>query len=171
MIPHSALEDGILKKVKRKRTKSEIERDNVNTILDAASKGQVELPPEERFIIDGWKQLKNSENELSDRLAAQGFSLIEQARAKRPKDLMERNLKYMRYVDKKRKLDTEKAKKIVLEHFRKKDSKDMVRKERNKITCLREPKKRKKETGVFSDADFAVVGKKAKKLEKNTEYL
>ncbi|EPB78423.1 hypothetical protein ANCCEY_02489 [Ancylostoma ceylanicum] len=64
----------------------------------------------------------------------QGFSLVEQVRADRPTDLMKRNLKYMKYTDKKRKLDTNKAKAIVLEHLRKKESKELIRRERSKIT-------------------------------------
>ncbi|PIO73988.1 hypothetical protein TELCIR_04024 [Teladorsagia circumcincta] len=102
-----------------------------------------------------------------------GFSLIEQARAQRPADLLQRNLKYMKYTDKKRKLDKNKAKKIVLEHMRKKTSKELIRKERSKITGLREPKnEKKKDKSVFTDADFAVVGKKKKKFEKiPVEYL
>uniref|UniRef100_A0A0K0D0D6 Ribosome biogenesis protein NOP53 n=1 Tax=Angiostrongylus cantonensis TaxID=6313 RepID=A0A0K0D0D6_ANGCA len=121
------------KKVKRKRTKSEVQRDEVKRILSAASKGQVELPPDEGFIVEEWGQPATSG--LSDKLAAQGFSLVEQVRAGRPTDLMKRNLRYVHYMDKKRKLDTEKAKKIVMEHLRKKDTKEIVRKERDKITC------------------------------------
>ncbi|KAJ1352521.1 hypothetical protein KIN20_008872 [Parelaphostrongylus tenuis] len=91
-------EDGLLKKVKRKRTKSELQRDKVKEILAAASKGQIELPPEERFIVEEWGRPTSSD--LSDKLAAQGFSLVEQVRATRPTDLMKRNLKYVRYMDK-----------------------------------------------------------------------
>ncbi|KHJ81334.1 hypothetical protein OESDEN_18980 [Oesophagostomum dentatum] len=166
------LEDGLAKKVKRKRTKQELQRENVKKILAAAARGQVELPPDESFIVDS--RTKASEAELDDRLAEQGFSLIEQVRADKPADLMKRNLKYMKYTDKKRKLDTEKAKSIVLEHLRKKSSKELVRNERSKITCLREPdpKKQKKDESVFTDEDFAVVAKKRKKLKKTEiEYL
>ncbi|VDL86209.1 unnamed protein product [Nippostrongylus brasiliensis] len=80
----------------------------------------------------------------------------------------------MKYMDKKRKLDPVKAKNIVMEHMRKKTSKELIRKERDRITCLRDPKKeaKKKEVSVFSEADFAVVGKKKKKVKKaSIEYL
>ncbi|CAJ0592031.1 unnamed protein product [Cylicocyclus nassatus] len=165
-------EDGLFKKAKRKRTKQELQREQVKKILAAAAKGQVELPPEESFIIE--QRSKPSTSELDDRLAEQGFSLIEQVRAARPADLMKRNLKYMKYTDKKRKLDAGKAKSIVLEHLRKKSSKELIRKERSKITCLREPKleAKKKDESVFDDEDFAAVGRKKKKLKKTEiQYL
>ncbi|VDM58988.1 unnamed protein product [Angiostrongylus costaricensis] len=165
-------EDGLLEKVRRKRTKSEVQRDEVKRILAAASKGQVELPPDERFIVEEWGQPTISE--LSDKLAAQGFSLVEQVRAGRPADLMKRNLRYMHYMDKKRKLDAEKARKIVMEHLRKKDTKEIVRKERNKITCelIQVPLyKSRKLSVIFDDEDFAAVGKKKKKVKKAAEYL
>ncbi|ETN78024.1 hypothetical protein RB195_012991 [Necator americanus] len=165
-------EDGLLKRTKRKRTKQELQREHVKKILAAASKGQVELPEEEAYIVE--RRKKPTSAELDDRLAGQGFSLIEQIRADRPADLMKRNLKYMKYTDKKRKLDANKAKAIVLEHLRKKSSKELIRKERSKITGLREPKPdaKKKEESVFTDEDFAVVGKKKKKSKKvEIEYL
>ncbi|EYC01579.1 hypothetical protein Y032_0106g3767 [Ancylostoma ceylanicum] len=165
-------EDGLLKKAKRKRTKQEIQREHVKKILAAASRGQVELPAEESFIVE--ERRKPTNVELDDRLAGQGFSLVEQVRADRPTDLMKRNLKYMKYTDKKRKLDTNKAKAIVLEHLRKKESKELIRRERSKITGLREPKKdmKKKEESVFTDDDFAAISKKKKKLKKSeVEYL
>uniref|UniRef100_A0A7I5ECF9 Active regulator of SIRT1 n=1 Tax=Haemonchus contortus TaxID=6289 RepID=A0A7I5ECF9_HAECO len=165
-------EDGLLEKTKRKRTKQELREEHTKRILAAASKGQVELPPEESFIVERPRRKEAIEFDL--KLAKQGFSLIEQARAQQPKDLIQRNLKYIKYTDKKRALDKEKAKKIVLEHLRKKTSKELIRRERSKITGLREPRKEKtkKDASVFSDADFAVVGKRKKKLEKAPiEYL
>ncbi|VDP04020.1 unnamed protein product [Heligmosomoides polygyrus] len=165
-------EDGIVKKVKRKRTRQELQEDHIKRILNAASKGQVELPSEESYIVEQRKRRNGMD--LDNKLAEQGFSLIEQVRSQRPADLLKRNLKYIKYVDKKRKLDPSKAKKIVLEHMRKKTTKDLIRKEREKITGLRDPKKegKKKEQSVFTEADFAVVGKRKKKVKKsNIEYL
>ncbi|KAK6015050.1 hypothetical protein OSTOST_19532 [Ostertagia ostertagi] len=144
-------EDGLIKKAKQKTVKAGVARDeHIKRIL-------VELPPEESYIVE--RRKRHESFEFDDRLAQQGFSLIEQARAQRPADLLQRNLKYMKYTDKKRKLDKNKAKKIVLEHMRKKTSK-------------RPKNEKKKDESVFSDADFAVVGKKKKKLEKiPVEYL
>ncbi|KAK6057831.1 hypothetical protein COOONC_04610 [Cooperia oncophora] len=110
----------------------ELREEHIKRILAAASKGQVELPPEESFIVE--RRKRPGSIDFDDKLARQGFSLVEQARALRPADLMQRNLKYMKYTDKKRKLDKDKAKKIVLEHLRKKYSTELVRKERSKIT-------------------------------------
>ncbi|KAK6023510.1 hypothetical protein OSTOST_10703, partial [Ostertagia ostertagi] len=131
-------------------------------VIPTAPRPPTILTSEVRVAIDS---MKKGTAPGPDKIS--GFSLIEQARAQRPADLLQRNLKYMKYTDKKRKLDKNKAKKIVLEHMRKKTSKELIRKERSKITGLREPKnEKKKDESVFSDADFAVVGKKKKKLEK-----
>ncbi|KAK5974563.1 hypothetical protein GCK32_006968 [Trichostrongylus colubriformis] len=103
-------EDGLLKKVKRKRTKQELREEHVKRILAAASKGQVELPLEESYLVERRKRAESFE--LDVKLAQQ--------------------------------------------------------------VGLREPKKeaKKKDESVFTDADFAVVGKKKKKFEKTpVEYL
>uniref|UniRef100_A0A1I7XVH8 40S ribosomal protein S6 n=1 Tax=Heterorhabditis bacteriophora TaxID=37862 RepID=A0A1I7XVH8_HETBA len=92
------------------------------------------------------------------------ISLVEQIRAERPNDLYERNLKYVKYANK-RSLDTVKAKKIVQQHIQKQKDKNIVRLERQKINCLREQKSvLKKSKSVFSDKDFNQVKKEAKKL-------
>ncbi|CAB3396826.1 unnamed protein product [Caenorhabditis bovis] len=163
-------EDGIRKKEKKAKSKSAVMKSNVKSLLQAASKGQVELSPEENYIIA--KPSTSRGDYIDDRLASKGYSLIEQVRDFKPRDLKKRNLKYVKYQET-RKLDPKKGRTLVEEHLKKKADLRSLRKSKKQLVGLKEPKrnaktgkkKSKKSGSVFSDADFAAISKAPKRLE------
>ncbi|CAL2044434.1 hypothetical protein CAEBREN_09984 [Caenorhabditis brenneri] len=163
-------EDGITEVGKKKKSKSAARRDNVKNILHAASKGQVQLSAEESYIVQKPSTSKGGDY-IDDRLASQGFSLIDQARSFKPKDLKKRNLKYMKYQEGRR-LDPKKGRILVSAHMKTKADLKDIRKEKKKVIGVKEPrrllpgqKKKEKNKSVFSDADFAQVAHSAKRID------
>ncbi|PAV58567.1 hypothetical protein WR25_15020 isoform B [Diploscapter pachys] len=146
-------------------------KDEVQELLSAAAKSLVDLPPEESYLVEPKKKRrKKAEDaetmEFDMNKASKGLSLIEQARKLKPKDLANRNIKCIKYMEK-RKVDKKKRKKLIAAHLQEKlkeDKKD-IRKQREAITCLREPNPRKATGSVFSDKDFKRVGKAPKTLK------
>ncbi|CAI2353479.1 unnamed protein product [Caenorhabditis sp. 36 PRJEB53466] len=160
-------EDGITEVgKKKKKNKSAVARENVKTILQAAAKGQVQLSAEENYIVQKPSTSKGTDY-IDDRLASQGFSLIDQARSFKPKDLKKRNLKYMKYQESRR-LDKKKGRVLVAAHMKTKTDLKNLRKEKKEIIGVKEPKrsnkKKQKSKSVFSDADFAQVAHVAKRV-------
>uniref|UniRef100_A0A1I7UXW4 Active regulator of SIRT1 n=1 Tax=Caenorhabditis tropicalis TaxID=1561998 RepID=A0A1I7UXW4_9PELO len=168
-------EDGITEVGKKKKSKSAARRDNVKNILHAASKGQVQLSAEESYIIQKPSTSRNTDY-IDDRLASQGFSLIDQARSYKPKDLKKRNLKYMKYQESRR-LDPKKGRVLLSAHMKTKADLKNLRKEKQKMIGVKEPrrllpgqKKKEKNKSVFSDADFAQVAHVAKRINSMSDH-
>ncbi|CCD65768.1 uncharacterized protein CELE_C26F1.3 [Caenorhabditis elegans] len=168
-------EDGIAEIGKKKKNKSAARRDNVKTILHAASKGQVQLSAEESYIVQKPSTSKGSDY-IDDRLASQGFSLIDQARSFKPKDLKKRNLKYMKFQEGRR-IDKKKGRILVQAHMQTKQDLKSLRKEKKAIIGVKEPrrllpgqKKKQKDKSVFSDADFAQVAHVAKRINSMADH-
>uniref|UniRef100_A0A8R1I9L2 Active regulator of SIRT1 n=1 Tax=Caenorhabditis japonica TaxID=281687 RepID=A0A8R1I9L2_CAEJA len=169
-------EDGITEVgKKKKKCKRVAERENVKTVLQAASKGHVQLSAEESYIVQKPSTSKGTDY-IDDRLASQGFSLIDQARSYKPKDLKKRNLKYMKYQEGRR-LDPKKGRVIVAAHMKTKADLKDLRKQKKVVVGVKEPrrllpgqKKKQKSKSVFSDADFAQVAHVAKRVNSMSDH-
>uniref|UniRef100_A0A8R1I666 Active regulator of SIRT1 n=1 Tax=Caenorhabditis japonica TaxID=281687 RepID=A0A8R1I666_CAEJA len=188
-------EDGITEVgKKKKKCKRVAERENVKTVLQAASKGHVQLSAEESYIVQKPSTSKGTDY-IDDRLASQGFSLIDQARSYKPKDLKKRNLKYMKYQEGRR-LDPKKGRVIVAAHMKTKADLKDLRKQKKVVVAnaqtrmdaneeaqlylqvsVKEPrrllpgqKKKQKSKSVFSDADFAQVAHVAKRVNSMSDH-
>ncbi|CAJ0939074.1 unnamed protein product, partial [Mesorhabditis belari] len=150
-------EEGVTKKIKRKTTGAERARQNTKVVLRAAGKGQVELPDDESYL---GKPMPKSRINVN-RVAREGYSLIEQTRNNKPADLAERNLRYLRHVQKRAMKNADLAEQMMA----KESAAAIARQEREKITGQREKKKRTtpKDKSVFSEKDFAVFKKKEMK--------
>ncbi|CAI4222704.1 unnamed protein product [Auanema sp. JU1783] len=165
-------DDGLLRKSNKKKKRS-LNVTIAQSILTAANRGQVELGDDEKFLVE--RKSKKDKRKVSDlginvKRAHEGYSLINQIRDEKPKDLKQRNIRYMKFMEK-RKLDEGKVSHILKHHFGTLSKKDQIRAGRDKITCLRDPKKpskaaKAKGKSVFSDKDFASIAKEPKALEK-----
>ncbi|CAI5450993.1 unnamed protein product [Caenorhabditis angaria] len=168
-------EDGISRK-NFKKDKNSVARNNVKKILNAASKGHIELSAEESYIVQ--KPSTSHGDYVNDHLASQGFSLIEQARSYKPKDLKKRNLKYVKYQET-RKLDSKKGKLLVNEHLKTKNDLKAIRKQKKMLIGVKEPrrqfpgaksKKKEKSKSVFSEKDFAEISRAPKRLNTISDH-
>ncbi|CAD6189557.1 unnamed protein product [Caenorhabditis auriculariae] len=166
-------EDGIALKLKRKKkNNSNGEKDYLKKVLRAAEKGKVDLEPEESYILHA-----PSTSRVKEYFDDRGFSLVEQARSHKPRDLKNRNLKYIKYVES-RKLDGEKAKKLVAGHLATKEDKSSIRKLREQNSGLKEPRRilkgskeaKPKDESVFSDADFAVISRRPRRVNTISDH-
>ncbi|CAJ0582524.1 unnamed protein product, partial [Mesorhabditis spiculigera] len=162
-------DDGKRRLSSSKSKKMTKQQQRAKMILAAAKRGQVSLPETESYLIDDLPSTS-----LNTKLANQGFSLLEQARADRPTDLAARNMRYIKHV-RKNAVDPKKGNFVHAMMTGPESRATIVRQERAKITGLREPKKDKKQKeasgSVFSDKDFDVLKrKKLAAMDDNEEW-
>ncbi|GMS81561.1 hypothetical protein PENTCL1PPCAC_3736, partial [Pristionchus entomophagus] len=129
--------------------------------LKAANRGAVRLPADQAY-------LESAPAEINE---AKGVCLIDAARSRHAVDHTEKNVAYMKYSAGRLALAKDLVKMVANHHGRGLEKTRNLRSERDKITCLREPKKdrngkvlKKKTSGsVFSEKDFARLAKSSNK--------
>ncbi|GMR59951.1 hypothetical protein PMAYCL1PPCAC_30146, partial [Pristionchus mayeri] len=140
-----------------RRGKGAMRKEQAIIELKAAHRGAVKLPSEQAYL----EMAPIEKNE------SKGVCLIEEARSRHAVDHSEKNVKYMKYSAGKLAMTKDAVKTVVGHHRRTLMKTGNLRKEREQITCLREPKKdrngkviKKKGSGsVFSEKDFARLSK------------
>ncbi|KAF8381260.1 hypothetical protein PRIPAC_70402 [Pristionchus pacificus] len=146
-----------------RRGQGALRREQAAIELKAASRGAVRLPADQAYL----------ETAPAERNQSKGVCLIDEARSRQAVDHTARTLAYMKYSAGKLAMTKDAVQTVVKHHGRALVKTRNLRAERDKITCLREPKKdrngkvlKKKASGsVFSDKDFARLAKSSTKGE------